>query len=204
MWSSSTRAPEGAGRRGLALVAGALALLVAAGPLDAGAAGTLTAHMVQHLLLLAVAPPLLVLGVGGRVCGRAWNVWAAGALAVHSVVMIFWHLPGPFGFALDHAVVHLVEHASLLGAGLAFWWVMLGAGRRAKYGTAVVAVFMASLPAIGVGAALVLAHHPWWVQYTLADQQLAGVLMWAVGGLIDLVAAVALFRSWMTGMEPAR
>src|SRR3954469_2812924 len=134
MWSSSIRVRERSGRHRLALAAGVLALLVAAGPIETGAADSLTTHMAQHLLLLAVAPPLLVVGIGVPVLDRSWSLWAAAAVTVHSAVMTSWHLPGPFEFALDHSIVHLVEHASLLAAGLVFWWVIIGGGRRARYG----------------------------------------------------------------------
>jgi cytochrome c oxidase assembly factor CtaG len=194
--------------RTVAGIAGLLALLAAAGPFEHLGASSLTAHMVQHLLLFAVAPPLLVLALPLPARFRlrrdgAWRWIMAAAVVTQSTVMVFWHLPGPFGAALTHAPVHALEHASLLAAGLLFWWAVIDAGRHWHYGAAVIAVFIGCLPAIGVGAAMTLAPHPWWTGFTLADQQMAGVLMWSVGGLIDLVAAVALFRSWMVAMEPA-
>src|SRR3954447_23644203 len=108
MWSSSIRVRDGARQRG-PLAAGAATVLVAVGPLESWTSGSLTAHMTQHLLLLAVAPPLLALGAGVGVPEGAWAWWTAVALAVHSAVMTVWHLPGPFDAALQHAPVHLVE-----------------------------------------------------------------------------------------------
>ena len=171
--------------------------------------GSLTVHMVQHLLLFAVAPPLLVAGAPLRLRiltprDDRWMWWSGLGVTVQSAVMVVWHLPGPFALALDHAPVHAAEHLSLLGSGLLFWWTIIGAGRSARYGMAVLAVFVSSLPAIGMGAAITLAHHPWWAQYTLGDQQLAGVLMWSFGGLVGLVGALVLFRAWMASMEPLR
>src|SRR4051812_30012139 len=184
-------------------IAGLLALLAAAGPFEHYDTSSLSAHMVQHLLLFAVAPPLLVLGVPVRMPvswqrDGTWRWLTTAGVVIQSTVMVFWHLPGPFGAALDHPPVHAFEHATLLATGAFFWWAIIEAGRRWHYGAAVLAVFIGCLPAIGVGAALTLADHSWWAGYTLADQQMAGVLMWSVGGLIDLIAAVALFRSWIT------
>jgi len=210
MSSSSMPATETVKQgRGVSLAAGVLAVLVAAGPMETVTERSLTAHMVQHLLLFAVAPPLLVVGAPVRLRSfvprdARWMWWSGAGVAIQAGVMVVWHLPGPFALALDHAPVHAIEHLSLLASGLFFWWTIIGAGRSARYGVAVIAVFISSLPSIGVGAAWTLANHPWRPRYTLSDQQLAGVFMWSFGGMVGLVAALALFRSWMTNMEPLR
>ena len=129
-----------------AFLAGVAALGVAiASPLEGFGERWLPAHMAQHLLLLAVAPPLLLLGfpqlplLRGLPAGLRSRVgslqskpplerlgeklthpltgWTAMAAATWA-----WHLPASFELALHVEAWHAVEHASFLAAGLLFWW----------------------------------------------------------------------------------
>jgi cytochrome c oxidase assembly factor CtaG len=120
---------------------GSVALAIAS-PLDAAAERTLAAHMVQHLVLLVVAPPLLLAGaplvpvVRGlprpvvhavvrpllrsplpRLLTDPRVGWLAAALALW-----VWHVPSAFELALRSTAWHAVEHACFLAAGLLFWW----------------------------------------------------------------------------------
>jgi cytochrome c oxidase assembly factor CtaG len=115
-------------------------------PLAAFDEELLTVHMVQHLLLMTVGPPLILLGTPvmpilhglprkfvQSVLGPwlrwppmhwAWHVvskpsvcWLTGAVA-----LVGWHVPAAFTLALQSEAWHLVEHASFLTAGFLFWW----------------------------------------------------------------------------------
>ncbi len=219
------------GRRGasfvrlLAFLAGLLLILVAlVSPVDALSEQLFSLHMIQHVLLLVVAAPLLVLGaplptvvwalperwrppasVAWRWLLRShrahWLAWAGGALVVESLVMAAWHLPVAYRAALHHDALHVVEHATFLGtAGVFAWAVGVGAGRR--HGSAVAIVFLAAVPGSALGAALTLATRPWYAEYpSLADQQMAGVVMWAFAGVAYVVAAACLFGVWLSGLE---
>jgi cytochrome c oxidase assembly factor CtaG len=130
-----------------AYLCGLLAVWVAVGsPLAPLGHALLSAHMVQHLLLSAVAAPLILLGapvcpwlhglprplvsraVGpllrsspvttlARVLGHPAVCWS-----VAMAVFIGWHAPSVFQLALRSERWHAVEHASFLGSGLLFWW----------------------------------------------------------------------------------
>jgi len=182
-----------------AFAAGLLVLAVALLPPLAGRSDhSLTAHMIQHVLLLVVAAPLLALGaplptlvwaLPERWRPRAsaawrrllrshsahWLAWAGGALVVESLVMAAWHLPVVYRAALHHDALHASEHASFVVTAVAFSWaVTVGAARR----------------------------YP-----SLADQQMAGVVMWAFAGVAYVLAAACLFGVWLRGLEtetPAR
>ena len=117
-----------------------------ASSIDAVADVRLSAHMVQHILLLTCAPALILLGhpllplIRGlpgplrrkmiaplarqRWLRRAWHglTHPVAALLLSSVIFWLWHVPGPFQLALRVPVVHLVEHASFFVGGLLFWW----------------------------------------------------------------------------------
>ena len=212
---------------GLAVVA--LALL---SPLDALAGVLFSAHMAQHMLLVMVAAPLLVLGAPGLpltvALGAGWRrrlallrrhaATAAGrrllsrpvvAWGVHVGVLWAWHLPVPYQTALADDLVHAAEHASFLGSAMLFWWVL--ARRRLAPGFAMLYLFAAALQGSALGALLTLAPavlYPLqaagsalWGLTPLADQQLAGLVMWVPADLIYLGAAAALFIRWLTSME---
>jgi cytochrome c oxidase assembly factor CtaG len=115
-------------------------------PLEALDDCLLITHMLQHLLLLLIAPPLLLLGapqiplvraippavakrtigvaVKSRACRRLFDciTHPAGALVLFSAVMLGWHLPGSFQLALRSNGWHIAEHASFLIAGTLFWY----------------------------------------------------------------------------------
>lgn len=139
-----------AGSQLAAFLGGLVCLGIAiASPLDQAAEGLLSAHMVQHILLLTVAPALLLLGdpllpllrgLPGparlslaapllrrrslRAAAR-WLVHPLTALLLSSVIFWGWHLPALFQLALRVPSVHLVEHASFLAGGLLFWYPVI-------------------------------------------------------------------------------
>src|SRR3954470_6963538 len=108
-------------------IGGLLALLAAAGPFEHYDTSSLSAHMVQHLLLFAVAPPLLVLGVPVHMPASwqrdgTWRWLTTAGVVIQSAVMVFWHLPGPFGAGLDHPPAHPLEPPPLPAARGLFSW----------------------------------------------------------------------------------
>src|SRR5262245_49191008 len=131
----------------LAFQAGLLALFLAlASPLDALAELLLQVHMIQHLVLMMVVPPLLWLGapmlpllhglprpVVKRAVGP-FLVWPPvqrlGYCLTHPLVCwlafavstIAWHVPNCYELALRSAGWHEVQHVCFLGTGLLFWW----------------------------------------------------------------------------------
>jgi putative membrane protein len=201
-------------RRLYALVAGGAVALFALVGLHPAADRSLAGHMAQHVLLLSVAGPLLALGTA--VPSALRRARPAVALAVGVVVQTtaiwVWHAPGPYQAAVRSDVLHGAEHLIFLGAAMVFWWSVMAAARRDGYGLAVVAVFVAAVPATMLGVGMTFARTPWYpaaaiVRPTplsaLQDQQLAGVVMWAFGGLASVVAGVAVFAGWVASLERA-
>jgi putative membrane protein len=201
-------------------------------PLDALGDWSLAAHMAQHMLLLALVPPLLLAGRPAAVMAHAlppaWArrlhaiatpAWlrlasALGAATIaHSAAMWAWHLPAATAAALASEAVHWAMHASFLLAGLWFWaaaWRRLrdletGAGGGAL---ALLAVMMQ----MGLlGGLLTFAPRPLYADYVLraprlgldpmADQQLAGLLMWVPSGLPYLVGGLWLLYLGLARLE---
>lgn len=224
--------------------AGSLAAFAAAlaSPLDSLAEGLFSAHMIQHMLLILVAAPLLVLAAPGlplllavprRARGRLarWRqhpavraVWRTAtvplvAWGLHVAVLWGWHLPAAYQAALANPVVHIAEHVSFVATAWLLWLVVLAhlrgrpvAGRAAAGpGWAVLLVFVTAMQGNALGAVLTLAPAPLypeqvlgapaWGLTALADQQLAGLIMWVPGDVLYLAVAVVLFRRWFRALE---
>lgn len=206
---------------GLAAIAAALL-----SPVEAAATALMSAHMLQHDLLLLGAVPLLVLarpgprllrglpGVGRRAVGRTRRGLRLGhrhtrvvhhpVLGVAGLVVVLWswHAAAAYTAALDHDLVHVAEHASLLIGGWLFWSAVAAAARTRRPGTAVAMLFVGALQGVLLGMLLLFSTEPWydafaastraWGLSPLADQQLAGVLLWLPAGLLHVLVAIRL------------
>ena len=189
----------------LPLAAGLLVAIGAiSGPIAVAAATNLGMHMLQHVLLLTVAAPLLAFGVawGRDATPRFARLALVVGFVAQSIVMVGWHVPAVYDAANTHVPLHVFEHVTLLlGAGL-FWWAVVHLP-RADLGFAVLALFASTLPCTAVGAGLALAPAPWYSAYpSLGQQQTAGVLMWIIPGALFTVAGAAAFAAWITATDP--
>jgi len=231
-WNRSARREMVGGAPTALFGAGLLTVAVAlASPLDGAATSSLSAHMVQHVLLLAVAGPLLAFGMPlptllwalpptarrrslsalrrlQRGHDRRFAMWLSIALGAEALVMWGWHVPVLYEAALHHAVIHDVEHATFLLVSVAAWWSVTSV-RRSLRGAAAFAALLGSVPGMALGLAMVLAPRPWYPSYVtgsvadaLSNQQLAGVIMWAFGGMAAVIAGIALFASWLASDAP--
>lgn len=158
--------------------------------------GDLTVHMLEHLFIVGVLAPVLALLVRRRpVAGGLWLV--AGVVA-SSLALWLWHVPALFDAADRSPALHAAEHLSFLATSVLLWWAVWRDGT----GAGVIALFVSTLPATALGAALTLAGHPWYSHYpTLADQRIAGALMWAAGSVTGLAAAALAFAAWLTSSD---
>jgi putative membrane protein len=185
-WRGAGRGAGARRREDACFAAGWLVLVLAlVSPLDALGEALFVAHMVQHLLLLLVAPPLLLaarplgpvlLGLPGpfrRGAGvllraglaraaRALSRRAVVVLALHGLALWAWHAPRAYDAALASELVHALEHASFFAAGLLFWSVLHGAARKGGvgHGGAVLFVFGGAMQGGGLGALLTVATRP--------------------------------------------
>jgi putative membrane protein len=130
-------------RRTAAFLAGIGCVVVALqSGIDAYDDQLLSVHMIQHMLLLVAAPPLLLAGRPVILALRALpprrRGWVAGALdrargvtaplpalAVFAAVILLTHLPAFYDATLRHSLLHDGEHALYIGAGLVMWSPLL-------------------------------------------------------------------------------
>jgi len=191
----------------------------------------LTAHMIEHELIMAVAAPLLVMSRPTAAYlwafpmpVRLWFgsiahaspvsfLWALLSLPLvatllHAGTILVWHIPVFFDAALENPLVHKLQHASFLLTALLFWWVLLGMPRR-LFALGALHLFLTMLALTVLGALLALAPSPLYAAYAsppfgltrIEDQQLAGIFMWVPGCSIYAAAAVAMFWLWLRSLE---
>ena len=133
-----------------AFLLGVAAIWVAiASPLDGFADALLSAHMVEHLLLMSFAPPLLLLGYPAvpllRGLPRVITVYLLGpvlrlkwlrrfghflviplvAWLAMNLTFLGWHVPAAYDFALEHERWHELEHFLFLSTSILFWWPLI-------------------------------------------------------------------------------
>ena len=149
-----------------------------------------------------------MLGGARRVLTHPLVVWALHALALWS-----WHLPGLYRAALENPLLHVVEHASFLLTAIAFWALVIATKprRRLAQPAAILFVFTTALHSGALGALLAFASRPLyplhahgaraWGLTPIADQQLAGLVMWVPPGALYVVTMTVLLLGWLKEME---
>lgn len=160
------------------------------------------AHMAQHLLLVVVAAPLLVLG-GLKVRARpvlAWTVFVA--------IFLFWHWPGAFRWAARHPAAELLELGSILTSAWYFWSFIFETSPRGDAARALMlmtAAVITDLPGVVMlfaPRAICTMPNEDAARFgfsALTDQQLAGLLMWVPANLVFFAIATFLFARWIGG-----
>ncbi len=193
----------------------ALALL---SPISTFSAIFFFCHMIEHLLLLLVAPPLLWLGApllpmlwafpdaDRRTLGRLFRTShpihhlfhhltsPAVALTLFCVDMAFWHLPVFYSLAEGPTLVHGIEHALFLGTALLFWWPVVhpsGGRRRLGYGAAILYLFVPTNECTAIGALLAFANTPIYAYYARVPH------LWGISVLED--QQIGALIMWLPG-----
>jgi putative membrane protein len=212
----------------LAFAGGVLALLVAvASPVDGlGEDYLFSAHMVQHVLLGDVAPLLLLLSLSRvimrpatrrlatveRRLGPLASPWTG--LALWLLLMYLWHVPALYDAALEHPVVHLLEHASFFAAGVCVWWPLVQPVpmRRRLQGFQTVAYIGAAkfgLAALGLyltwSSNVLYPYYEGvpriWGLSPIEDQNAGGAIMMIEQSLTFVIALAFLFARMLTQSE---
>jgi putative membrane protein len=179
-----------------------------------------SAHMVQHLLLTLVAPPLILLGLPGWMISpllrwrvvravAAWLTQPIIAFAAFNVAFAISHLPAVYELTLSSHGAHVVEHLIFMGTAVLMWWPILSPSSelpRIAYPLQILYVFFQTIPSSAVGALITLSEQPLYRTYAeapriygispLMDQQIGGALMWVGGGAYFLVLATVIFFVW--------
>jgi putative membrane protein len=181
--------------------------------------------MVQHLLLILLAAPLLLVGIPAWMLepltrNRVTN--AIGytltrpvvAYAIANLVVIMWHVPVFYDAALRSQPMHVLEHASFIATGILAWWPIAGPlpqWPRLPLALHSLYFFAMTIPGSLVGAFITFAEPGLYSPYDTArrifnidlatDQQMAGLLMWVVVSTIYLGLITYSFFTWANREE---
>jgi putative copper resistance protein D len=180
-------------------------------------------HMVQHLLLSMVGPPLLALGAPITLALQASSrptqrrliaALHSGPVAVVTHPLVTWALMGTslfalyftplYGLTLHHAWLHDLVHLHLVVVGVLFIWpvVALDPGRwRLPYGARMLYVLTALPFHSIIGLVLTSSSTALWSAHTLTDQQTGGGVMMLGGDLVTIVIFVIVFAQWAAAEE---
>lgn len=162
---------------------GLVVLLIAlASPLDTATATVFSAHMIQHVLLIAVAPPLILLGnplaVMMNGLPRSWRrpltqlphripgldtiirtiTQPVVAFLLHLAAVWFWHVPSLYDAAVQSERIHFLEHLSFVATAFCYWWAIIPMGGRARHTISpplgILSVFAMGMQGVALGAIL--------------------------------------------------
>ena len=179
-----------------------------------------SAHMVQHLVLTLVAPPMLVMGTPGWMLRPALRWPVVGPLArgitaptrcfaIFNVVLVVWHLPPMYELAMRHHSVHIVQHLCFMTAAVLMWWPVLSPLPelpRLSYPGQMLYLFLMSIPmsivAVCIGYAGNLLYPSYasaariWGITPMQDQMIGALIMWIPGGLFFFAIISVVFFKW--------
>jgi putative membrane protein len=211
-----------------------LATTAVVSPLHGWSEALFAAHMIQHLVLVIVSAPLIVLGAptapliaglpapASRSASKVLRVLRKRApllrhpvwiWALHAAVIWAWHLPYLYDLALENETMHGLEHATFLGTALLLWGAVFGE-RPVGEGASVLLMFATGLQSAALGALLALAGTVLYESHSVAapivgvdaltDQQLAGVIMWIPPGILYLAVSGLMLSRLLADARPSR
>lgn len=180
-----------------------------------------SAHMTQHMLLMLVMPPLLILGMPPALIRRTLRTrWVRAvarplthpviAFVAYNLVFIGWHFPAAYNAALEHHPLHIVQHLMFMVVAVMMWWPViapLAELERIPDGPVLMLyVFAFGIPSTILSAFITMSEGLFYPFYAAAprvtsltplqDQRLGGLLMWIPGMLIFWLAISAVWFRW--------
>ena len=214
-------------RRVATFTAGVLVIFVAiVSPIHALSDSYLfSAHMVQHVLLTLVAPPLLILGTPDWVIRPLLRPnWAfrmarvatfpVVAFASFNIIFSIWHIPALYNTSVTHHWVHIGEHLVFVGVATLMWWPIVSTMPelpRLSYPFQLAYLFLLSVAQLILFAPITFSQEPlyeWYVNAPriwdvspLVDQQIGGIIMKMVGGAIFMTLIIVTFFRWFSQEE---
>ena len=226
-WQLATRGRRWPRQRVVCFLAGLVAIdLAIQSPVAAFTATYFEAHVIQHLLLMIVAPPLLALGApstlllqtSSRRVKTAWlGVLKSKPFALLTFPVVVWgfYFGLMFGFFLSSLVNTAMTHmwlmdllnvAFLFGATL-YWWPMVGLDPivhwRMGYGARMVNILLGGPPEVILGLALLSTHTSVASMYSLSSTHAGGGLLWVSTEAATLFGFIPIFWQWIRADERA-
>ena len=179
-----------------------------------------SAHMVQHLILELIVPPLMLAGTPGWMLRPLLRTRGVGpvarfvtrpraAFALFNVVLAVWHLPPLYNLALEVHAMHIVQHLMFIAASVIMWWPLMGSLPelpRLSYPGQMLYCFLMTVPMSIVAVCITMADRVLYPLYAIAprvlgispleDQRYGGLIMWIPGGLFFYGVMTVVFVLW--------
>jgi putative membrane protein len=180
-----------------------------------------SAHMVQHMLLMLIMPPFLIMGVPPWLVRKALErprvrkmarVLTHPGLAylAYNVTFIGWHVPQMYNWALMSHGMHILQHIMFMAVAVMMWWPVVNPApelERIPTGPLLMMyVFAFGIPTTVLSAFITLSDSVFYSWYEMApritsltpleDQRLGGLIMWIPGMLIFWIGITAVFFRW--------
>jgi putative membrane protein len=179
-------------------------------------------HMVQHILLIYVAAPLILTGIPAAMADRVLSSRVVRMLAgfflqpvvaglLYCVNYTLWHIPVLYEAALQSKPIHILEHATMFGTALLIWWPIMGPSRKwlppLQDGPRVLFLFLLMIGMTPVFAFLTLSDVALYETYIWApriipvldplnDQILGGLIMKTITLFVSLALMSITFYRW--------
>ena len=179
-----------------------------------------SAHMIQHLLLTMLFPPLIIAGVPGwmlrpllrnRIVFRIARFLTKPIVCftIFNLVIAGWHLPIFYNAAMANHSIHILEHLMFMSAAVLMWWPItsqLPELPRLSYPGQMLYCFLMIIPMSIVAVYISMAEQVLYPAYSSAprisslspldDQLLGGLIMWVPGGMIFIIIMTVIFFKW--------
>jgi len=179
-----------------------------------------SAHMVQHLLLTLLVPPLLIAGTPGWMLRPALRYRPVAVVArfvtrpkisfaIFNIVLAGWHVPALYNTAMANHNVHILQHLMFMVAAVLLWWPILSPLPelpRLAYLMQMLYLFLTTLPMSVVAVYITYSDNLLYPAYAAAprilgilpleDQLIGGLIMWIPGGLIFYGVISVIFFHW--------
>jgi putative membrane protein len=181
-----------------------------------------SAHMVQHLVLTILVPPLLIAGTPGwmlrpllrnPVVARIARALTKPKVcfATFNIVLAAWHTPPLYNAAMAHHGLHIVQHLMFMAAAVMLWWPILSPLPelpRLSYPLQMLYLFLTTIPMSVVAVYITYGGTLLYPAYAAApriagltpldDQLLGGLIMWIPGGLVFFAVISVIFFKWQS------
>ena len=179
-----------------------------------------SAHMLQHVLLTLLAPPLIIYGIPDSAITKSLGIPFLSnimrflthplvAFISFNLTFSIWHMPQLYHYSVSFHWIHVVEHLMFIFTAILMWWPLASRSHllpKLSYPLRIIYLFFLSIAQIIVFGMITFSNAPlydWYINAprvfgisAMLDQQLGGIIMKVGGGGVFLTLLVIIFLKW--------